>query len=478
VINITFNKIVACLFSLLLLVVTAIAAYIQQPVLVFIPVGFILLLLLVQHSHLLFYLLLASIPWSVEYSFSPSLGTDLPDEPLMLLISFAVMLLLVSKKRNAVLPKSHPLILLLLLQFAWTFVTVLLSTDILVSVKYLLAKVWYLLAFVIMPVFLFRDEKVIKRSALVLTTSMLLLMLVSLLRHAQYNWAFEKVNISVEPFFRNHVNYSALLVCIVPLQIAFIRYTSSKRLRYFLKSILLITIAALYFSYARGAWLALLTGITSYWLLKKNLLVFGFFFSVAICVGGIFWLKNNDRYLQFANDYKSTIYHTNFREHLLATYQMKDLSTAERYYRWIAGVRMAEESWQTGFGPNTFYDNYKGYTIPAFKTWVSRNEEHSTVHNYFLLLLIEQGAIGLLLFLLLVGSLFWYAQKIYHRTNDKLWKRISAAVTAILTMLCTLNFLSDLIETDKVGSVFYVCIATLLVADIKTRLVKLDSETA
>jgi O-antigen ligase len=157
---------------------------------------------------------------------------------------------------------------------------------------------------------------------------------------------------------------------------------------------------------------------------------------------------------------------------------MKDLSTAERYYRWIAGVRMAEDSWQTGFGPNSFYNNYKGYTIPAFKTWVSKNEEHSTVHNYFLLLLIEQGAIALLLFLLLVGSLFWYAQKIYHRTKDKFWKGTTAAIAAILTMLCTLNFLSDLVETDKVGSVFYICIATLIIADMKTRLSKTEPETA
>jgi O-antigen ligase len=460
------------------LVITAIAAYTQQPFLVFIPVGFILLLLLVQHPHYLFYLLLASIPWSVEYNFSSSLGTDLPDEPLMLLISFAAILLLVSKKRNKLLQRSHPLIFLLLLQFIWTFITVILSTDVLVSIKYLLAKAWYILAFVIMPLFLFRDEKVIKRSALVLTASMLLLVVVSLLRHAQYDWSFEKVNTSLEPFFRNHVNYSALLVCIIPLQIAFIRYTSSKSSHYFLTGILLITIAALYFSYARGAWLALFTGITSYWLLKKNLLVFGFLFFITICVGGIFWLKDNDHYLRFSNDYKSTIYHANFREHLLATYQMKDLSTAERYYRWIAGVRMAEDSWQTGFGPNSFYNNYKGYTIPAFKTWVSKNEEHSTVHNYFLLLLIEQGAIALLLFLLLVGSLFWYAQKIYHRTKDKFWKGTTAAIAAILTMLCTLNFLSDLVETDKVGSVFYICIATLIIADMKTRLSKTEPETA
>jgi O-antigen ligase len=144
---------------------------------------------------------------------------------------------------------------------------------------------------------------------------------------------------------------------------------------------------------------------------------------------------------------------------------MKDLSTAERSYRWIAGVRMIKDSWMTGFGPGSFFSEYKSYTLPAFKTWVSKNAEHSTVHNYFLLLIIEQGVIGLLLFLLLLGFLFWYAQKIFHRTDDPFWKNSVGAVAAILTMICTVNFLSDLIETDKVGSVFYMCIAFLIVAD-------------
>jgi len=31
------------------------------------------------------------------------------------------------------------------------------------------------------------------------------------------------------------------------------------------------------------------------------------------------------------------------------------------------------------------------------------------------------------------------------------------------------NFLSDLIETDKVGSLFFLCIAVLVVVDLNTR---------
>jgi O-antigen ligase len=469
VINTTFNKIFIGFFSVLILFLTAWAAYWQQTIWLFVPFVVVLVLYLVQYPKYLFYLLIASVPWSVEYSFSATLATDFPDEPFMLLTAFVAIILLIHKRKNWRQKSLHPLLFLILIQLAWTVVAIISSTNILISLKYLLAKSWYLLAFVAMPIYLLKSEKEIKRSAIVLSVSMLFCMCIVLIRHGQYNWTFEKVNEALHPFFRNHVNYSALLVCMVPLLIAFIKKSFSKKVKFFLIGILLITIAALYFSYARGAWLALFTGLISYWLLRKRVLLFSFVFFFFTCFITIFWLKGNDRYLDFSPDYKSTIFHTNFEEHLVATYQMKDLSTAERYYRWVAGVRMIKDSWKTGFGPNTFYDNYKSYAVPAFKTWVSKNEEHSTVHNYFLLLIIEQGVVGLLLFLLLLGYLFWYAQKIYHRTQDGFWRTTVASIAAILTMVCTVIFLSDLIETDKVGSVFYLCIATLIVADINTR---------
>jgi O-antigen ligase len=259
----------------------------------------------------------------------------------------------------------------------------------------------------------------------------------------------------------------------VPIQIAILRLSTSKTWRIIISISLIITFGAIYFSYARGAWLAVIAGFIANLLLRKKMLFPVFIFFFAFCAGAVLYLKANDRYLNFSNDFKSTIWHSNFREHLIATYQLKDASSAERFYRWVAGVRMIEDSWKTGLGPSTFYKNYKSYTQPAFKTWVSSNKEQSTVHNYYLLMIIEQGALGLILFLLLLGLVFWYIQKIYHRTSDEFWKRVIAVVASVMMMQCVLNFLSDLVETDKVGSIFYLCIAIVMIADAKTQKDKL-----
>jgi O-antigen ligase len=181
------------------------------------------------------------------------------------------------------------------------------------------------------------------------------------------------------------------------------------------------------------------------------------------------WLKSNDRYLRYANDFSTTIFHQDFREHLIATYNLKDVSTAERFYRWVAGVRMIGDNWLTGYGPGTFYNNYKPYALPAFRTWVSDNKEHSTVHNYFLLTAIEQGLPGLFFLLLLLGAMTWYAEALYHRIDDIFYKKLAVTTGVIISMILVLNFLSDLVETDKIGSLFFLCLALLIVTDLNTR---------
>jgi O-antigen ligase len=466
-INIT-NKVFVYCSSVVFFAAAACYAYWQELYFLIAPLALVIAILLIQHPQFLLYLLILSIPWSVEFNFNPNLGTDLPDEPLMLLAALSVIVYSLFHWEKIQQFKLHVLIAIISLQFLWAIITVITSTDFIVSIKYLLAKSWYLLAFVGLPLSLFKDEGILKRTGVLLLSSMMIVMIVTLIRHGINCWTFEKINDSLHPFFRNHVNYSSLLVFMVPLQIAIIKLSSSKKIRNALYVLVIITIVATYFTYARGAWLALLAGFIAYWLIQKRLLVFSFLFFLSAVVATVFWLQSNDRFVNLSNDYKTTIFHSDFREHLIATYELKDLSNAERIYRWIAGIRMIKDQWETGFGPSTFYHQYKSYTLPAFKTYVSDNREQSTVHNYFLLLLIEQGVMGCVLFIALVAALLWYAQKIYFRTDEKFWKVVVAAVTSILIMQCVVNFLSDMIETDKVGSVFYLCVAVIIIADIKT----------
>jgi O-antigen ligase len=194
-----------------------------------------------------------------------------------------------------------------------------------------------------------------------------------------------------------------------------------------------------------------------------------FLISTLVIVGGFCFLGYNNKYIDYRPDFNKTIFHTDFAQHMTATYRFRDLSTAERFYRWIAAIRLSDDHQLTGVGPNNFYNSYKPYAVSAYKTWVSNNKDHSTVHNYFLLLLCEQGIPGLLIFIALLFAGFYYAQKIYHNATDPVFKTTAITLGAILGIITTVNFLSDLIETDKIGSLFFIGLGMLVWMDCRVK---------
>jgi O-antigen ligase len=226
---------------------------------------------------------------------------------------------------------------------------------------------------------------------------------------------------------------------------------------------LIVGLVALFFAYSRGAWVALILGILTAFIIYKKWMLKVIMMATIIIALLIGWLASNQHYVQFAPTYEQTIFHSNLGEHLSSTTSLKDLSNAERFYRWVAGAKMFAAKPITGFGPNTFYDYYKNYAVDVFKTYVSNNPEHSSVHNYFLLMALEQGFIGLLLFCILLFSVLMYAQQLYHQLQHQLYKTVAIAIGVIIAMIATINMMSDMIETDKIGGLFWLCVGVLIV---------------
>src|SRR4051794_13414190 len=96
---------------------TVLASWYQDFLLLLIPFSLLFIFWLLKKPEYLFYVLIVSIPWSVEYNLTPELGTDLPDEPLMWLSALAVMIFIASRYRHWRLQKWHPLLFIVLLQF-------------------------------------------------------------------------------------------------------------------------------------------------------------------------------------------------------------------------------------------------------------------------------------------------------------------------------------------------------------------------
>jgi O-antigen ligase len=414
----------------------------------------------------IYYLVLFCIPFSWEWKVSETLGTDFPDEPLLWFLCILLIFHFILYRDRIAEKKINPWIFrLLLLHLGWIFICSLLSAHLLLSFKYFVAKCWYIIALGLGTWYCVNSRRDVFRIVILLIAAMMPVVALILYAHAQSGFTFESVNDSVQPFFRNHVNYGAFLACMIPLSVA--GYILSPRYRLLFALIFICWSGALFFSYSRGAWMSALTGLITVLAIRFKVLHWLGGLSVILFIGLFTYFSIGNRYLDYRPNFEQTIYHQQFREHLEATYNLTDLSTAERFHRWIGGVRMTQDQQLHGYGPNSFYYSYKPYTVTAFQTYVSDNKEQSTVHNYFLLLWVEQGIPGVSLFLLLLLGLFYLAYKWYHGTDDKTEKVMAATIACILSMIVTLNMLSDLIETDKIGGLFFICTGILLLANVK-----------
>ncbi|MES2372162.1 MAG: O-antigen ligase family protein [Bacteroidota bacterium] len=419
----------------------------------------------------LFWLLLIVLPVSTELNLTPQLGFDFPDELLLVLLTAIVLVKMIHQPQWFPWSlKLHPLFMWLMSWLCWILVTCVYSAEPLLSVKYLLAKTWYIIPFVVLPQVLLTSQSRIQKLALCLLIPMLFVVIQTLARHALYQFSFENVKKTLAPFFRNHVNYSSMLVCLLPVAWCVWKLTPADHpKRKWIVCGLMIGFVGLFFAYSRGAWIALVLGFSAIWVIHKKLMGVMVMLAITAVVVSTTWLVTDKKYMEFAPDHDRTVFHTNFNEHMRATVEMKDVSTAERFYRWIAGARMLADKPVTGFGPNTFYPHYKPYTVGRFETWVSDNKEHSTVHNYFILTALEQGVIGVVLFCVLYFGMLLRAQKLYHQLQSRLYRTVALTVAIVLVMIGVINSLSDMIETDKIGSLFWLCFGMIVLLDTKLK---------
>lgn len=402
------------------------------------------------------------MPLSTEINIG-DYGTDLPSEPILIVLAGCTLLYLIL--RNEELNNKafkHVIVLLLVLQFIWSIVSTLYSTDSWLSVKYLLAKSWYLLGFFVLPIVLIRNQQSFRLFFWCLFLPTFGSILYVLTRHGGDGFTFDSVQHAVSPIYRNHVNYAVFITMVLPFMfLAKQWYPTSSFKNKLLRYTIPVFLAAIYFSYTRGAWLAAVGMLIYYAVLRLNLTKWILIVGAALLLGFSVYIVNNNNYLNYAPDFDNTIYHEELAEHLSSTFEMKDMSTVERFYRWIAAVKMSKKFPYVGVGPNNFVSNYKPYTVTAYETYISDNEERSTVHNYFLLLLTEQGVPALLLYVILVVVILLTAQKLFNTSNGST-RNLIVAVSCCLVVFLFNNSLSDLVEANKVGSLFFICLALLI----------------
>lgn len=413
----------------------------------------------------LFWLLLVCIPISFNIFLPGGFGTDLPTEPLAIGLTG---LLVIHAARHW--PEydqrayGHPISWLLYLHLGWILFTTVLSDGFVVSLKFSLAKIWYIGAYFLVPLLILKSPRHINIFVHCLLWPLLFVALQTLARHGLYGFSFAMQSKTMSPFFSEHVSYAGCLATLTPwlFWLRWYRKRNGQSTWWWALLLMPIWLAAVYFSYTRAAFIALaMAGSAFYvikWRLLKPVLAAALIAGLAVSV---YFVRGN-KYLDYAPNFETTITQERFDNLITATYKLEDISTMERFYRWVAAGHMVPYRPMTGWGPGNFIEYYKGYTVNAFRTYVSDNKGRSGIHSYYLMTLVEQGFPGLIIFLIYVLGALIIGERMYHRQADPAAKHAIMAALLAMIIVDAFNIINDQMETDKVGAQYLLNLAILV----------------
>ena len=419
------------------------------------------------------YLIVLFAPLSVPLSvLSPGLGFDmfLPTEPLIfgLLIVFILKIIYERGFDRQIL--THPVSLAIYINLIWIFLTAVTSTMPIVSFKFLLSRIWFVAVLYFITAKMFSEGKNLEKYIWLYAVSLVIVIFYTVNRHLEYGiWNKEVANFVCNPFYKDHTSYGAALAMYIPflLMFSFGHFVTRKE-----KIISLIVLGILLIgfilSYTRAAWLSLIIAGGVYVIVKLKIRFKPLFitFATVLVLLILFWNQ-----IEMGLEQNSTQSSADFKTHISSmTNITSDASNLERINRWSCAIKMFEDKPFFGFGPGTYMFQYASYQLNENRTIISTNSaDGGNAHSEYLGPLSESGVLGMLTFLLIIGTVIYTAIHTYMRLTDKRLKSFVLAALVALVTYYVHGFLNNFLDTDKLSVPFWGFTAMIVAIDIYSR---------
>jgi putative inorganic carbon (hco3(-)) transporter len=401
--------------------------------------------------------------------FDAGLSVSLPTEPLMFGVLLLFLFKLIFEKKYDTSILRHPISIAILINLLWLLTTSVTSEMPLISFKFLLSRLWFVVPFFFIGTQLFARRENISRFVWLYTIPLMAVIAYS--THALYSWGFDEqaAHWVMSPFYNDHTAYGAAIALFVPVVAGFLFGKESTSNQKFLASLaLLVLLAGLYFSYSRAAWISVLVaaGFSMILLLKIKLRYIILTLGLLFCV--FFYYKNEILWKLEKNKQDSS---TNFVEHVQSISNISsDASNLERINRWQSALRMFSERPFWGWGPGTYQFLYAPYQHSKEKTIISTNAgDKGNAHSEYIGPLAESGVIGLLSVLGIVFTTIWTGVRLFKQATDKTVKRYSLMFLVALITYWSHGVLNNFLDTDKAAVPYWGFSAILVALDIYHR---------
>ncbi|MDL2309142.1 hypothetical protein LJC53_06125, partial [Bacteroidales bacterium OttesenSCG-928-C03] len=241
------------------------------------PLASVLLLflyLLIFRVDILLYFMAFITPLSVPLRDGQiNLELSLPSEPIMITVTLLFLFRIIYDLRFDKKILLHPVSIALYVYFLWLVVTTITSELPMVSFKFLLCRVWFVVPCYFMVIQLIgKHKKPITAFFTWHAIGVAFVVLSTTVRHALRGFSEVSGHWIMSPFYNDHTAYGAILAFMLPIAIAFIFLPENKKWMRVLYMVLsAIFVMGLYLSFSRAAWLGFLGGVGVFCILKLRI---------------------------------------------------------------------------------------------------------------------------------------------------------------------------------------------------------------
>lgn len=441
------------------------------------PLVLVIAYIAIFHTPTAFLLTAFLTPLSVnlEAFTDGQIGLYLPTEPIL----FGLMLLMIFKEiKSPIMVKEfwkHPITISLGFYLMWVFITSITSAQPMVSFKFLLMKLWYIIPILMIGFNIFNKKSNVIKFLWCYSIGMTIVITYTLIRHWGYDFREKEGHWIMEPFFKDHTIYGSSVAMSIIFILGLIAYKKHTiQAQVLLGIIFTITAIGLYFSYTRGAWVSIIFAF-GIWLFIKYKIKFKYLLGVGVVVLSVVLLSWHQIEMELAkNKHEHTT--TNFDERIRSAANItSDASNLERLNRWSAAWNMFKEKPVFGFGPATYALEYAPYQNPENLTIISTNfGNQGNAHSEYLGALAEMGALGILSVLAFVAVLFYSGITLL--INLKRYapeeKQMYVLILCIVLSMSTYFFhglLNNYLDTDKASIPVYGAAAIFMAQQVRLR---------
>jgi len=361
---------------------------------------------------------------------------------------------------------KHHITIAIIINLIWICITSITSSIPLVSFKFLIARLWFIVVFYFIGTQLFKEYANIKRFKWLYILPFIIIIFYTLIHHSTFGFDEKSANYVMSPFYNDHTVYGAMLAMFLPAIIFFVinkKYTIPIRTVAFI--VFAIFIVALIFSYTRAAWVSLAIALIAMVTLLLKI-KFKYLFSVVAILAAVFFSFQTEIIMKLESNKQDAS--KDFDKHIESIANIStDASNLERLNRWNSAFKMFAEKPFFGWGPGTYSFQYAPFQSSKDKTIISTNMgDRGNAHSEYIGPLAESGVFGLITFVIIIFVIISTGYRLYYTINDYETKNLVLVIVLGFITYVVHGALNNFLDTDKASVPFWGFAAMLVAIDI------------